>query len=137
VPASPPIIVRTYEAWNRRDRELLRSCLHDDVRFHIPASVPFARELHGPDAVCEYAEEIWAFWGDTIVQLDRVSVNGARIVVHGRHANAERAGVPFVHAAELRDGLVVELREQLDAGLVMRAVMRRLQRGDRAALVSR
>lgn len=119
------IVERSFAAWNARETEAFLACMTDDVVYHVPESIPFGGALHGHAAVAAFAHELWGLLEDLQSHVHRVVGTGHRVIASGVHHGATPDGlrheVPFRNAITLRDGLICDVRQQMDAGLVMRA----------------
>ena len=119
------VVSRSFETWNARDIDAFVACLTEDVTYHVPESIPFGGALTGREAVAAFAEELFGVFEHLETELDRIVGKGDRVIADGVHRGRTPDGlvheVPFRNAVSLRDGLISEVRQQLDAGLVMRA----------------
>lgn len=121
----PDIVSRSFETWNARDIDAFVGCMTEDVTYHVPESIPFGGALTGREAVAAFAQELFGVFQELTTDLHRVVRKGDRAIAdgvhHGRTPDGVRHEVPFRNAVTLRDGLICEVRQQMDAGLVMRA----------------
>ena len=128
------VIRASFEAWNAQDRESFCASMTEDVRYHVPASVPFSGSLDGREEVGQFAEQLWSFFPQLESIVEKVHAQADRAVIRGVHVGTTDDGtthrVPFQNAVLLRDGRICEVRQQLDAGLVMRAVASQLAAAD-------
>lgn len=119
------IVSRAFEYWNARDVDGFVACLTDDVTYYVPESIPFGGALAGRGAVAEFARELWSLFTELETVLHRIVGQGERVIADGVHRGRTPDGlvheVPFQNAVTLRDGKICDVRQQMDAGLVMRA----------------
>ncbi len=117
--ASPEEVVREFcEAVSKRDAELLRPLLADDVVYHNIGMEP----SKGVETVLANIAGLWAmFAGVYEFQVRHIAANGnvvltERVDVVGAEGNA--APVPVMGTFELSGGRITHWRDYFDAGLV-------------------
>ncbi len=125
------IVQGLYAALAERDLDRFAEGLAPEVSWHTPASVPWGGDLSGVDAVRGYVTDLWGFFENYSLKAERFAGHGDQVVVTGMQG--PNATLPFLHVCKLADGKLVDWREQVDAGLVMRAIARELTEDDEIA----
>jgi ketosteroid isomerase-like protein len=69
-----------FEAFNKRDFEVLRSLAAPDVEWTPPAELPGSRTYHGPDGVREAMEDLIDIFPELQAEAVRIDEEGSRVV---------------------------------------------------------
>lgn len=104
-----------YDAYQRRDWELLQQGSHPDVVIVQPPDVPDAKTYEGPTAFAEAAADWPSQWEDFTLELvELIDVSPDKVVsVTHHHGRGAESGiemdftVAYVHT--LRDGLLARM----------------------------
>jgi ketosteroid isomerase-like protein len=125
------VVTRFYDAWNARDLDGVCACLTCDVVWEVPDAVPFETRLRGREAVAEFLEQVWGFWRELDLAIDKLNAGRDQAAAVGRYrvrtTAGERLEVPFLHAHRLREGSIADFRAHMDSALVVEAVASELR----------
>jgi ketosteroid isomerase-like protein len=117
-------VLRTFAAWNGRDRAALRREMWPDVRVHATFAGT-ERRFEGPTGALAWANDIQT--GSIACELvaDHIRETAERVVVLGSlrcHDSARAMTQPASWIFHLREGKVDELRIHVPPGEVLDAV---------------
>ena len=114
-----------YAALAARDLDAFAARLHPEVDWQTPGAVPWGGSLRGVDAVRRYITDVWGFF-DSRTEMRGLAALDEQVTVSGVHLGRAFKGdafeVPFVDVCTLREGVVVRWRQQVDAGVMVRAL---------------
>lgn len=121
------LVERMHDAWNRRDREALLSCIADGVVWHVEGDNPSAGTCEGRERVWEQVfEPLWP--SPARVRDDGLHQHGDHVVSfqHAVHnfGDGERS-FAAVELLRVADGLVVERWEFTTDRASLDALLRR------------
>ena len=115
MPKNSDLIHRTYEAWNREDREAWLETHHPDVELHTAGAMPDLDPVYrGHEGLVEFWRRIHDPWEEHRIAIEQIAEEGDCCLARVRfHAKGVDSGVDvemqFAHAIRVRDWLIVEV----------------------------
>lgn len=99
-----------------------------EVAFHVCQTFPYGETYHGADAIYQqFFARLFALFDSFRVEREQMIANGDQVIVLGRYIGRFKPqdaefSAPFTHVWTLSKGLVTEVRQHAETGIIDRAL---------------
>jgi ketosteroid isomerase-like protein len=136
--ADPDFIRRAYDAWNRRDLELIRAILDPEVEIDATQRIMNPDVYHGHEGFQRLMEEVADVWEQWRIEPEEfIDCDDRMVVAAHAYGRGRASGVELDQTAynvwKLRDGKVVRLAFYPDRDTAMRDAQEEAQSATRPA----